>query len=337
LYEKEFILFVMSVKLGVARALYSYYHYPQWQRFFEDLECEIVLSPATTKKMLEDGIRNAPAEICLPVKAFLGHIEYLKDKADYILIPRMVCLNAPRSLLHAKRSIKFGCPKAIGLPDMVKSIFNDLPQIIDLVIDERTMTQQQSFLKAGQLFCKDNKLIQDAWRSALLEKNKYESLLLNGIKTSEIFNKDIPDTAFCTHTKNPKVALIGHPYLIYDDLLSHSIFDTITKMGVKVLPVSCVYKSVLNDEIAEFDNIHWLYEQDIIGSTAYFLKQNMVSGVVFAFSFSCGTSAVVSEIINKEILSLYNIPSLTLLFDEHTAQAGMQTRIESFIDLLSRK
>ena len=199
------------------------------------------------------------------------------------------------------------------------------------------MNQQQSFLNAGQLFSRDKKMIQGAWQSALIEKDRYDNLLLNGIKTSEIFNKEISSINIPTNTQTPRIALIGHPYLIYDDLLSHSLFDTIGKMGVSALPVSCVCKSAINDEITNFADIHWLYEQDIIGSTAYFLNQKLVSGVLFAFSFSCGTSSVVSEIISKELLSFHNIPSLTLLFDEHTAQEGVQTRLESFIDLLTRK
>jgi predicted nucleotide-binding protein (sugar kinase/HSP70/actin superfamily) len=326
----------MSIKIGVSRALYSFYHYPFWHKFFEELNCEVILSPATTRKILDAGVKIAPEEICLPIKAYLGHIAYLKDKADYILVPRIVCLNTQRATLNAKRSLKFGCPKAIGLPDMVKSIFSDLPQIIDLTFDERIIDQQNTFYNIGQKFNKDKIKIQDAFKSAKIEQDRYDSLLLNGLKPSEIFLPTIPENNKTYNSTIPNIGLIGHPYLIYDDLLSLSLFDTIENLGARVQPVNSVCKATMYDEMEKIPKVHWFYEQDIIGSTAYFLRQHLVSGILFAFSFSCGTSSVVTEIIRKELLEFYNIPSLTLLFDEHTSPAGLLTRIESFIDLLTR-
>ncbi len=50
----------MKPRIGITRALYSFYHYPLWRKFFEELDCEIVLSPSTTRKILEDGLKIAP-------------------------------------------------------------------------------------------------------------------------------------------------------------------------------------------------------------------------------------------------------------------------------------
>jgi predicted nucleotide-binding protein (sugar kinase/HSP70/actin superfamily) len=255
----------------------------------------------------------------------------------------MVCFKSQKSKVKSQKSLKFGCPKAIGLPDMVRAIFSDIPQMIDLTIDEQLMHQRQSFLEIGRLFTKDNKRIREAWDLALIEQEKYSSFLLQGLRPSEVFTQNLTVNNIKYDSDIPKIGLIGHPYLIYDDLLSLSLFDTIEKLGIHVLPVSSVYKATIENSKFEIrnskllDDVHWVYEQDIIGSTAHFLRQNSVSGLLFAFSFSCGTSAVTTEIIRKELLDFYDIPSLTLLFDEHTAPAGLLTRIESFVDLLSRK
>jgi len=365
----------MKPRIGIARALYSFYHFPLWRKFFEELDCKIVLSPPTTRKMLVDGVKIAPVEICLPIKAFLGHIALLSKEVDCILVPRMVCINPHRSAQPNKMcELKYGCPKAIGLPDMVKALFDNSTHILDLTIDERIMDQRQSFRKIGRLFSANNKKILQAWNSALIEQERYESLLLDGLRPSEIFSQDILEKnksstlhSFSDDAKydsnvprkrtqknaekiglaqiesakicvpKPQIGLIGHPYLIYDNLLSLSLFDTIEKLGVGIQSVSSVSNTTIDEEMKQISGVHWFYELDIIGSTAYFLKQKSIAGLLFAFSFSCGTSAVVSEIIREELLDFYDIPSITILFDEHTASAGLLTRVESFIDLLTRK
>lgn len=327
----------MRRKIGICRALYSFYHYPLWHKFFEEIGCEIILSPPTTRKIIEQGVLIAPDEICLPIKAYLGHIKYLIDKVDYILVPRMVCAHTHHIEFNFQNSLKFGCPKAIGLPDIVKSLFNEA-KIIDLTIDERLKTQKESYFEVAKNFVKGNYLINQAWDKALQEQQNYEDMLLKGANPSQAFSKNILATTIVNSQNHlPQVSLVGHPYLIFDDGISLTLPKEISKFGVKVLPITSVSKNIVNDEIKNISGVHWLYERDIIGSTAYFLRHNIVSGLIFAFSFSCGTSAVVSEIIRKELLDFYDIPTITLLFDEHTATVGLLTRIESFIDLLTRK
>jgi predicted nucleotide-binding protein (sugar kinase/HSP70/actin superfamily) len=67
-------------RIGIARALYSYYHYPLFKTFFESLGTSVILSPKTNKDILKSDLECSPAEICLPVKAFLGHIAFFKEK-----------------------------------------------------------------------------------------------------------------------------------------------------------------------------------------------------------------------------------------------------------------
>jgi predicted nucleotide-binding protein (sugar kinase/HSP70/actin superfamily) len=60
-----------------------------------------------------------------------------------------------------------------------------------------------------------------------------------------------------------------------------------------------------------------------------------VSGLLLVSSFACGTSAVTNELIRLMVHdSGREIPVLQLLFDEHTGEAGLATRLESFIDVI---
>ena len=59
--------------------------------------------------------------------------------------------------------------------------------------------------------------------------------------------------------------------------------------------------------------------------------RNKVDGIVLLSSFSCGPDSMTDEIMNRR---LKNIPILTMTLDGQDATAGMETRIESFIDIL---
>lgn len=357
-------------KIGIPRALYSYYHFPVWQKFFELLDCEIVLSPPTTKKILSDGLTIAPEEICLPVKTFLGHCAHLKNKCDYLLVPRIVCT------FDDAQNLKYGCPKAIGLPDIVRACFNDSINIIDFTIDERKLDKRNSYYKIGQIFTADMKKIRTAYNIAIT--SKFISSFAIRLWANDALLQ-LQNSCAVEHPNfKSTIGLIGHPYLIYDAYISLSLIDLIEKFNIKVITPADIVLQQTDQSINTFqknsplhnlslkdslrnksqptsinclfrhrdnkkksisrliDDIHWFYEQDIIMSTEYLLKTSQISGIIFAFSLSCGTSAVILEIIKKELLDYYQIPTLFLSFDEHTTSVGLTTRLESFIDLVQR-
>lgn len=72
-----------------------------------------------------------------------------------------------------------------------------------------------------------------------------------------------------------------------------------------------------------------------IGETVLY-AQHGFDGVVQLAPFAC-----IPEIVAKGILPSvsrdYGIPVLTLFIDEQTGKAGVQTRLEAFVDLLERR
>uniref|UniRef100_A0A7C6AAH9 DUF2229 domain-containing protein n=1 Tax=candidate division WOR-3 bacterium TaxID=2052148 RepID=A0A7C6AAH9_UNCW3 len=393
----------MPEKIGIARALYFYYHFPLFKTFFEGLGCEVVISPKTNKAILQTGIEHSPPEICLPVKAFIGHITYLVDKVDYIFIPRITNIKESRSTPGG-----FGCPKAICLPDLIRAIFEStaggLPLILELNWDERITDIKTELTKIARILKQDRKAdfaFCEAQRNQLivdrlLTKGLTPDLIFEGLcPSNSLFLRNeerealrgfasIFDDHYRPADKIPKsqnrfvqsalggprcglnrllcadnrelltddgqrttahgkpnltVGVIGHPYLLFDDTLSLGIIEKLKKMGVSVITPSAL--GGLPVQIAHFalqngKGVSWFYEQAILGSAAYLLRRQRVSGLLLISSFACGTSAVVNEIIQRELTKSTNIPLLILLLDEHTAEAGIMTRLESFIDCLNQ-
>jgi len=99
-----------------------------WETFFHELGIEVVLSAPTTKVILNNGVKSCVDEACLPIKIFHGHVLDLKDRVDYLFIPR----------LKSVARNEYICPKFCGLPEMIKySIKENLPPIIDVEINLR--------------------------------------------------------------------------------------------------------------------------------------------------------------------------------------------------------
>ncbi|MEA2086489.1 MAG: acyl-CoA dehydratase activase-related protein, partial [Candidatus Caldatribacteriota bacterium] len=116
-----------NLRIGLPQALLYYEYFPLWKNFLEGLGVEVINSGPTTKEILDLGVKSAISEVCFPVKVFYGHVMSLKDRVDYLFIPRLVCVEKGA----------YFCPKFLGLPDMVKSSLSPLPPLIEPTIDIR--------------------------------------------------------------------------------------------------------------------------------------------------------------------------------------------------------
>jgi predicted nucleotide-binding protein (sugar kinase/HSP70/actin superfamily) len=320
------------MKIGIPRALFFYRYYPLFKTFFEKLGIEVVTSPLTTREILKDGAKITSDEICLPVKVFNGHIKYLASKADYLLVPRMISIE--KSL-----NPRYTCPKFIGLPSLVKSIFDPISQILEVEINVRKKDWARTFLELGKRFTKNKKTIVKAFQEASLSQTIYENALLNGKSYEEAITiKDKTKVSLEEDNKSPlSVALIGHPYILFDTYINLDIQKKLKNLGVKVLTQFNIEPEQIENEIKKYKEISWSFEREMVGATSYYLQRKEIKGILLLISFPCGPGSVINEIIQREVMKEKRMSILTLILDEHTADAGLMTRIESFIDLIKRK
>lgn len=73
-------------KIGIPRGMLYYENFPFWRDYFQAIGYEVVVSKRTNKDILDSGILSSVDEACLPVKIIHGHVDYLKDKVDYIFL-----------------------------------------------------------------------------------------------------------------------------------------------------------------------------------------------------------------------------------------------------------
>lgn len=295
------------MRIGIPRGLlYDRYH-PFFEGFFSELGAELIISSKTNRSILDDGVKSCVDEACLPVKVFHGHVESIKDKCDMILIPRIMRV----------RKREFICPKFCGLPEMILNSIEGLPRVIGEPIYADTNDGLVHWAnQAGGYITGDRGKIKKALNRALKEQKEYN----NGIK----------DVGY-----NMNIALAGHPYNIYDSYVNMGVVKKLNNLGVGVITEENIDDKLIDNEVRElYKKPFWTFARNSYGFSTWSAKEKMVEGVVYISSFACGIDSVITELIKD---SIGEFPMLILKIDEHTGEAGVDTRIEAFVDMLERR
>ena len=318
-----------NLKIGIPQALLYYEFFPLWENFFENLGVEVINSGPTTKEILDLGVKSAISEICFPVKVFYGHVMSLKDRVDYLFIPRIVCVEKGA----------YFCPKFLGLPDMVKSSLSSLPPLIKPTIDIRKADTnfKNSFLGVGKLFTNNsNKIYQsfyEAQRSLQLYLQSKENELDPEIINQQYWNK-LPQN----NLKNSlNIALLGHSYLVYDTFINLNLISKLKKVRINVLTAEMVKKKDIERQLKKLHKpIFWTLSKKTVGSAFYFLEKK-IDGIIHLTSFECGEDSMIGELIRQESRKHPSVAYTEFVFDEHTGEAGIDTRTEAFLDMIIRR
>ncbi|MFC2034239.1 acyl-CoA dehydratase activase-related protein [Chloroflexota bacterium] len=325
------------IKIGIPRALLYYQYYPMWKTFFEELGAEVILSPPTTQEMLSTGSSRVVADTCLPVKVYLGHVISLTEKCDYIFIP-------------AVRSVKskiYNCSKFLGLPDMTRAVVPESPPIIDTDIDINQGKRKlyQAIYKLGQQFTwnptKVKKAGLNAWQAYL---DYRESMCNQKLTPPEILSEDLnikekKQNLQSGQSNNNRaiIALIGHPYLLYDEYINHRLIQRLMQADNKILTPEMLSNQELKSAIKKMvGRAYWTYEEEVVGAGGHYL-QNKVDGVIGIMAFGCGPDSLMMDTVRRQATRLLDTPFMNLTLEEHTAEAGVITRLEAFIDMINRK
>lgn len=293
--------------IGIPKGLlYSKYHV-FIETFLQELEAEIIVSPDTNKAILDEGIRHCVDEACLPIKIFHGHVAWLKDKCDFIIVPRIMQL----------KEREYICPKFCGLPEMIKNSIPDLPGITEEPIYATSKEELFKWAKSvGILLTKDRVRIKKAFDTALNKQKGYKT----GIN-----DKDY----------SIKVALIGHPYSVYDGFCNMNVVKKLNNCGIGVITEEHVEEELIHSQIKKlFKRPFWTFARNSYGSAISLFEEGQVDGIVYVSSFACGIDSVVLELIKERI---GDFPLLVLKLDEHSGEAGLETRVEAFGDMLGRR
>jgi len=321
-------------RIGIPRTLAYFIYFPFWKTFFEELDQEVVLSSPTTREIMDHGVREAVNDACIPIKLYHGHVADLASKVDYVFCPRLVSVRK-----HGDFGTETFCPKFLGLPDMVRLAMDNLPEIIDVRVDLKQGKDELLNVcsQVGDLLGKSEVEIKKAYQSAMKVQKRFKKLLYQNMTPEEAL-----DMLFAKGERKPlltqpdlQIAVVGYPYVIYDDYINGRILSLLAKENVNVYTQDMLSDKIMNRQARNLPkSMFWYFSNRAVYGALHFMQQKNIDGIIHITAFACGPDSIVDRLLEIEARRHGQIPYLSIAVDEHTGDAGVRTRVEAFLDML---
>jgi predicted nucleotide-binding protein (sugar kinase/HSP70/actin superfamily) len=293
--------------VGLPKGLMYWKYGLSLEVFLKELGIQYIVSPDTSRDILDRGVNSCVDDACLPVKVFHGHVHWLKDRCDLIITPRIMKVEQREYI----------CPKFCGLIEMLKNSIEGLPMLTEAPLNLVTRADRlQWFMHLGRMLKCNKKEITSAY-----------------IKAEEFYYD--AEHGYDDNGYRHKVALMGHTYNVYDSYGNMNIKKKLNKLGIGIITEEKVEKEIIDNKIKNlYKKPFWSFAKHSYGASVSLYEGGLVDGIIYVSSFACGIDSIVIELIKEHI---GNFPFMVLKIDEHTGEAGIDTRIEAFSDMLERR
>lgn len=303
--------------VGMQRSLYTIHTGILWAHFFDRLGLRLVLTPPTNNRISDKGIEAVTAETCYPIKVSHGHVKELMGMTRYLFLPTII--DMPTLRLKDKG---FYCPLVQSNTYMVRMALGldkdaVLNPTIHLKYDLSSLAVDLGDQLAKELGEKKRN-IKNALHYALERYHCFTDEMQR--KGREIMENHDPE--------KPLVIVTGRPYNLYDERLNLRLGQNMAKIGIAALPMDFI--DVRSVDFTDFPNMYWGLGDQILRTAKYIKDHPNLFGLHIT-NFSCGADSFL-EHFYKYIMD--DTPYLILELDEHSAVAGMMTRIEAFKNVI---
>jgi len=310
-------------RIAINRSFLVNTYYPFYSTFFAELGFEPVLPDAFT----QEGIDQRNAAFCYPGELAHGYFHSLiemKNAPEYIFLPHFKAI--PASDGHTVSQV---CPFVQGETFYLRATFreklNDLGKrgtklitpVLDLTngLESAKKPLVESMIQIGV----KPKAASTAFETAL--KRQMECFA----EMKEIGRKAIEELE-----ANPDkigVVIFARPYNGFAEEAHMGIPGKLASRNIPAIP----FDFLRFDDEKSKRHMYWGMGQRIL-QAARAVKKHPQLFAAFITNFSCGPDSFIIGYF-RDIMG--QKPSLTLELDSHTADAGLETRIEAFLDIVS--
>ena len=294
-------------RIGLPLALTTYELYPLYARFLSGLGYEVVLSRRG------HGSRRTAAPMCFPAELMHAAVDdLLAQGVDFVFLPYMREFPAGRDDGHG-----YLCPVTQDMPGVIKTFFETaagriLTPEMGLAPHLAIVTRQE-VASLGAKLGHTAERANESWAAAIVNQAAFE----------RCYREAMEEALSALH--EPAVILAGHPYAAYAAEVNLSVPRKISTRGFTVIPADGLpQESRLNEH-----NV-WHYTQNVIAAAEY-ARCHDGRYICNLSCFSCGPDAIIQHRLRRE---LEGQPFCFLEIDSHTADAGIETRIGAFLDII---
>jgi predicted CoA-substrate-specific enzyme activase len=300
--------------VGINNSLLVNTLYPLYYNFFTSLGFEVILP----KEIDTEGIERKGASFCYPIEVSHGAVwNLLEQDPDILFLPHVKSISIENSIEH-----NYACPFVQGEPYYLKTTFSEL--------------ENKTVISPVLEFCNGYNEIKgifvDIGKKLSLNPSIVEKAFDLAIKAQEDFYKECKDIGkkfledLEKNTDEIGIVLFGRPYNAFTRIANMGIPHKFASRGYRIIP----HDFLPYDDIDPTPNMYWAMGQMIL-KAANIVKEHPKLFGVYITNFSCGPDSFVVGYFRN---IMEDKPSLTLELDSHTADAGIDTRIEAFIDVI---
>jgi predicted CoA-substrate-specific enzyme activase len=286
--------------------------WPLYSNFFANLG----VKPRLVSKPDEGGIAKCESSYCYPAELAHAVTETArKSDVEWYFLPQFKAMPSYQDDIHAclcpiMQGVPYYLRTALGLDDS-----KILRPVLDFTkgFDEGSEPMVEVAARLGFSKAQGRK----AWEKALSRQREcYEEGRRLG---AEVLEK-------AKDSKKPVIALCGRPYNALTSQANMGIPRKFATRGYTVIPFD--FLPISDEEIT--DNMYWYYGQQNL-KTAVQVKEHPNLFLCFVTNFSCAPDSFILHYLRW----IHNTkPFLVLELDSHTADAGVDTRIEAFLDIV---
>jgi len=301
--------------VGIPKSLFTNTIYPLYFNFFTQLGFKVALGD----EVKQAGIEKRQSAFCYPVELAHGFMQsVLEKKPDYIFLPHILEIFNPSTEFHDRTCVLLQAENFY-----LKSTFKDELEGIELLspllnFSEGYEAGREAFINLGVKLGRSKPEASAAFDYALTELNDmFAEFKSTGKAALEELESDKNKFA---------IVLFGRSYNAFAGEANLGIPQKFASRNVLIIP----HDFLSSEQFESMKHMYWGTGRQILRNARFVKLHEQLFGA-FITNFSCGPD---SFIINyfREIMG--NKPSLTLELDSHSADAGINTRVEAAIDII---
>jgi len=337
----------------------------------DEIGVKSIIPTFTTHQTLRIGSSLSPETVCLPYKIMLGnYVNSIKAGADTILITGSCgpCRYGYYGPLQRQALEDAGYKDIdIVILDPPREGYRKFYENIRKITGHNGINIIRAILNAYKVCCEIDSLNKLAYyvrpraynkgeirsimhefkRSVVEKEGSKEILELINETKQKTMEKEI-DRNF----KPLKIGIIGEIYTIIEPFTNLNVEEKLGDLGVEVhrsmtvrdwarntliLPMTGRKGYKLEKKLSKpyIPTLIGGHTQQCIGHAVNYARQGY-DGLVQIYPMTC-MPEIVSRSILPQVEKDYNIPILYLIVDEQTGEAGYLTRLEAFVDYISKR
>lgn len=319
-----------QVNIGIPRVGMFYDMFPFWSTFFQGIGANLIPSDKTNKTIRNKGLEHANAlapELCFPFKVAFGHFATLDGKVDYIFAPDIVQgFGSKYSQSGVETPTGWEGSRACPYIQTFGSLVARNTVSTTPVINPMLNLREPAKLSVRELTEKFNSA------GINVSKKKVASAFSDATSAYGQFVRDLRmmGQGALDSLESPEkgIVIVGRPYSIFDGAMNLELAGKVAKYGFVPIPMDML--PLPSRDLSEIWTNEFSIQGQKILNASEAIKENNLNAILVDY-FGCGPNSFIKHFFSRQL----GRPFLTLQLDEHSADAGMITRLEAFLDSIS--